>query len=118
MSLSVESVREASAELAAGLVHMRDWLASLAEERAAYVLTTFRSEVRRAVLAIALALTSAFFACAAGMLAVFSLLAALWEGHRVLAGLIATACCALIAVAAVLGLRSATRPVLRDRGFR
>lgn len=115
MAISVESIREHTAELAAILSRLGERLGSLAEDQAAQALSLFRSEMRRAALAIAFALTTAFFACAAGAMAIFSILLALWMSHRVLGGALAASLCLLLAIGSALGVRRMTRPVRRER---
>jgi hypothetical protein len=117
MDLSVESMREHAAQLAAGLKRLGEWLSWLAEDQLVQALAVFRSEMRRAALALVCALTGAFFACAACAMAVFTLVLALWEHHRILAAALAAALCALLALGSVLGLRRATRSPVRDHGF-
>ncbi|HYL02480.1 MAG TPA: hypothetical protein VEU54_03605 [Steroidobacteraceae bacterium] len=73
------------------------------------ILRLYRAEVRRTSAAFALALTAGFLACAALSLAALTVLLAFWETHRVLAAFATSLAFALLAVLAVLALRSATR---------
>lgn len=113
MAISVESIRERTAELAALLARLGERLGSVAEDQAAQALTLFRSEARRAALALAFALTTAFFFCTAGAMAIFSMFLALWVSHRVLAAALAASACLLLAIGSALGLQRMTRPVRR-----
>jgi hypothetical protein len=118
VALSVDSMRERAAQLVAGLRRAREWLGVLAEEQLMQALALFRSEMRRAALTLVCALMAAFFGCAACSLAILSLFLALWEHHRILAGALATALCALLALGSVLVLKEFTRSPLGERYMR
>ena len=85
-------------------------LSGIVGERTSRLTNAFRAEVRRVASALALALVAAVFAIAAAGFAAVAVLAAMWDTHPVLgAGLLAGGF-ALLAVIAVLLVRSATRP--------
>jgi hypothetical protein len=100
----------ASAVLAT-VARLGTMLSGIVGERTSRLANAFRAEVRRVASALALALVAAVFAIAAAGFAAVAVLAALWDTHPVLgAGLLAGGF-ALLALIAVLLVRSATRPV-------
>lgn len=91
-------------------------LSGIVGERTARLVSAFRLEVRRVASTFALALVAAVFVIAAAAFVAVAVLVAMWATHPVLgAGLVAGGF-ALLAIIAVLMMRSATRPVERGPG--
>ena len=85
-------------------------LSGIVGERTSRLVTAFRLEVRRVAAALALALVAAVFVIAAAAFAAVAVLAAMWDTHPVLGAGILAGGFALLAIIAVLLMRSSTRP--------
>jgi hypothetical protein len=95
--------------LRAALGHLGGSLASLGESSASNLRAAWRREVRRTSAALAFALATAFFVCAAAGFALFSFMLAFWDTHRVLAATVGAAGSAVLALIAALLLWGCTR---------
>lgn len=103
------------AGLFGALGRLLDTARNFAGERMEQLGSAWRAEVRRLAMALALGLMSAFFVCAAAALAMFAVLLAFWDTHRVLAAALVGACFAGLALIAVLMLRNCTRSTTNHR---
>jgi hypothetical protein len=106
----IADLADRAASLLGTIGRLGNMLAGVVGDRTSRLVDALRLEVRRLAAALAFALVAAVFAIAAAGFAAVTVLVAMWDTHPVLGAGIVAGGFALLAIIAVLLMRSSTRP--------